>query len=144
MKYLSNKFEIIIPPNDIACDAGCLQRLADGDQKAYTWVYKNYCKKVYDYALLITKNATLSEDIVQQVFLNLWNNRERLRTVNMFNGYLYMLYHNYILDILKKEEVEKNTRVKYCFHIQQASTITQETIAYNEARRQTGRGNRCE
>ena len=132
MKYLSHKFEIIIPPRDIKYDPGCILRLANGDREAYEWVYKNYCKKVYDYALVITKNEAVSEDVVQSVFLHLWMKREKLKIVSDFNGYFYMLYRNYILDTLKKEQLEKNVREQYYNVKKTSSNITQETVNYKE------------
>jgi len=111
---IADKFDVIIPPQDIGIYSDCLERLAEGDREAYAWVYKNYSKKVYDYAMLITRNEAMSEDVVQEVFLKVWQHREKLKEVEDFNGYLYILYRNYILDVLKRQQKEKNVRQKYC------------------------------
>ena len=113
MKRENKIFEIIIPPQDIACEPGLLQKLANGDQYAYAWVYKNYCRKVFDYAMLMTRNEAMSEDVVQEVFLKLWQHREKLRTVENFNSYLFTLYRNHIWDVLKGQQKEISVRHAY-------------------------------
>ena len=73
---LPGKFDIIIPPQDIICEPGLQGKLANGDSKAFAWVYKNYCKRVYNYALLMTNNSTQSEDIVHDIFIKIWIGEE--------------------------------------------------------------------
>lgn len=99
-----HKFNIIIPPQDIAVEPGLQLKLADGDRDAFAWVYKNYCRKVYDYANLLTGCTNISEDIVQEVFIQLWLNKEKLKFVKNFNGYFYVLYRSYILEVLRKKK----------------------------------------
>jgi RNA polymerase sigma-70 factor (ECF subfamily) len=101
------KFNIIIPPQDIQCNPECLQQIAEGDSKAFEWLYKNYCNKLYNYILLLTTDSFLSEDIVQEVFLKIWVNKEKLITVTNFNSYLYMSAKNLLLDKRRKQGLEK-------------------------------------
>lgn len=108
------KFRIVIPPQDITCEPGIVQKLADGDTAAFAWVYKNYCGKVFDYAMLLTNSKALSEDIVQDVFVKLWMRRERLKGIENFNGFLYLLYRNQILDVLRKQKRQKLRCELYC------------------------------
>ena len=65
--------------------------------------------------MLMTGHAELSEDIVQEVFVRLWMNREKLSTVENFNGYLYRLQKNPVLDTLRREEKERAVCQKYFF-----------------------------
>ena len=110
-----NKFNIIIPPQDIACEPGCLQRFSHGDRQAFAWLYKNYSRKVFDYVKLMTGNESLSEDLVQEVFIKLWIHREKLATVENFNGYLYRLQKNLVINSMKQQQTEMITRQKYFF-----------------------------
>lgn len=127
------KFTIVIPPQDIACDPGCLIKLANGDKEAYAWVYKNYCKKVYDYALLITGNEAVSEDIVQEVFLKLWQHRQKLKSIENFNNYLYILYRNHIMDVMKGRQKELSVRHEYCDDVQFTDILPDDIIDGKQA-----------
>ena len=132
---LPDKFTIIIPPQDIAFEPGLQEKLANGDSNAFAWVYKNYCKKVYNYALLITNNNEQSEDVVQDVFVKLWTNREKLNDVKDFNGYLYMLYRNHVMDVLRGQQKEMKGKQAY-YQIQPVAVNTvNDLIDYKEAER---------
>jgi RNA polymerase sigma-70 factor (ECF subfamily) len=102
-----NKFNIIIPPQDIECNPQCLEKIAAGDSKEFEWLYKNYCSKIYNYLLLLTSDKALSEDITQDVFIKIWKNKEALTTINNFNGYVYFIAKNLLLDKWRKQQNEK-------------------------------------
>ncbi|HET6995942.1 MAG TPA: sigma-70 family RNA polymerase sigma factor [Chitinophagaceae bacterium] len=108
------KFVIIIPPpQDIACQPDLQHKLATGDREAFAWVYKNYCKKVYDYAILVTNNEQQSEDIVQEVFLRLWIKREKLSAVKDFNSYLFIIGRNITANFLRRQSNDNYRRVEF-------------------------------
>lgn len=134
MRSLPHKFEIVIPPKDINCDPACMRSLAQGDRVAYTWLYKNLSRKVYNYAFLMTKNETQSEDIVQEVFLKIWNKREIFNVVTDYNGYLYMLYKNHVLDFLKSQQREARANQQYYSNSVDASMQVDEILFYKESR----------
>src|SRR5688572_12903709 len=104
---MRDKFTIIIPPQDIACNPECILRLANGDREAFAWIYKNYSKKIYDYALLLTGNEAESDDIVQDIFLRLWNAKENLKSVQNFNSYFNIMAKNYVASFFEKKAKEK-------------------------------------
>jgi RNA polymerase sigma factor (sigma-70 family) len=129
------KFDIIIPPQDIACEPGLQEKLANGDRNAFAWVYKNYCKKVYDYAMLMTNNNEQSEDVVQEVFLKLWVYEEKIRGIENINGYLNMIARNYVLDLFRKEKKELEIRKNYSVPMNNSVNAVDDMINYNETRR---------
>jgi RNA polymerase sigma-70 factor (ECF subfamily) len=53
-------------------DAELLQRVARDDREAFAELYDRFSRPLYAIALRITTNATEAEDIVQDVFLSLW------------------------------------------------------------------------
>jgi len=129
---LTHKFTIIIPPQDISCQPGILEKLANGDREAFAWIYKNYSKKIYDYAFLMTGNEVMSEDVVQETFLKLWKHREKLASIENFNSYLYILYRNYIMDVIKDQKKEISAREAYCRDAKLSDIITDEIIDHKQ------------
>lgn len=127
-----NKFMIIIPPQDVRIQPGILERMAEGDREAYGWIYRNYCKKVYDYALLITGNIALSEDIVQEVFIRLWIKRGKLKVVEDFNAYLYMIYRRMVLDTVKDQQKESGRKRQYGKDAAAGVTSVEPAIIYKQ------------
>jgi RNA polymerase sigma factor (sigma-70 family) len=107
---MNEKFNIIIPPQDVEEHPEQLKNIAKGDRKAFGWLYEHYSRKVYDLALLLTGDRTLSEDVVQDVFIKIWNTREKLRGLNCFQSWLHTMTKNHILDIWKRTAQERKYR----------------------------------
>src|SRR5688500_18000810 len=98
----TKKFQVIIPPQKISEKPDCLNNLSKGDSNAFEWLYKNYSRKVFDYAFLLTGEAATSEDIVQEVFLMIWFKREKLSAIENFDAWLHTISRNYVVDQIKK------------------------------------------
>lgn len=62
--------------------------------------YPALCKSLYR----VLKDAALAEDIVQEVFLKVWNKREDLQLDEAFHGYLYRSCYNSALNFLKQQK----------------------------------------
>ena len=65
--------------------------------------YAGLCKSLYK----ILRDATLAEDIVQEVFLKVWEVRETLKMEDAIQSYLYRSCYNAALNFLKQQK--KNT-----------------------------------
>lgn len=72
------------------------------DEKSFEQVYKANWKVLYDYALYKTGHHEASQEIVQSVFVKLWEKRLTLR-VNNSKGYLFMMVKNSIADYYKQK-----------------------------------------
>jgi RNA polymerase sigma-70 factor (ECF subfamily) len=67
--------------------------------------YAGLCKSLYK----ILRDATFAEDIVQEVFLNVWEKRETLQMDEAIQSYLYRSCYNTALNFLKQQK--KNTDI---------------------------------
>lgn len=77
--------------------------MAKGDQKAFTQLVDENWNRVYSHALAYTKSSPRAQEITQDVFLKLWNQRERLTEVEDFTSYLFILGKNQIISSLRKK-----------------------------------------
>lgn len=66
-------------------------------------------------ALLHLKRIDLAEDLVQSVFLTLWESREKLNNVQAFAGWLHTLTRNTIISTLRKQ----GTQADYLNYLKQ-------------------------
>lgn len=80
-----------------------LVHVAGGDQKAFTRLVDLFWNDVYSHALAYTKSHSRAQEITQDVFLTLWNKRDRLPGVNNFKNYLFILGRNQIISSLRKK-----------------------------------------
>ncbi|GAA3958139.1 sigma-70 family RNA polymerase sigma factor [Mucilaginibacter dorajii] len=89
-------------------DNGLTSLLKNGDATAFTEIYNGYWDKLYYIAYKLLKDTNAAEEIVQDVFLNLWKNKEGLEIVSLA-GYLAAMTRYSVYHYLSKE---KKSRVK--------------------------------
>lgn len=73
---------------EVINDDVLLQQLKAGDEEAFSKIYTKYWRKIYMLAYDRLKDAKQSQDIVQDIFISLWERRERLDIQNL-KAYLY-------------------------------------------------------
>lgn len=83
-----------------------INRIANGDRKAFTILYSRHLNSLYRYIYLFTKSKDTSEDIIQNVFIKIWERRETLRSITSFKAYLYRSAKNLLLDEVRKNQVK--------------------------------------
>lgn len=104
------------PSTSILSEKALLLRVAEGDEKAFEELFYQYHNKLGAYVLGWTKSLQLAEEIVQDVFLKIWLNRQALTTVEKFENYLYILSRNYTYNALRTiagEQVKRQEWIKH-------------------------------
>lgn len=79
-----------------------LQRFSKGDQQAFASIYGQYHALIYNYLLKFTKNPTLAEDLLHDIFLKIWDARERVDIKTSFSAYLFGLARNTVITQLNR------------------------------------------
>lgn len=64
------------------------QRLESDDQTAYLEIFERKWEKLYHLAFSIIKDKALSEDVTQEVLLDLWERRNKVPNKDHLNGFL--------------------------------------------------------
>ena len=77
-------------------------RLARGDQAALKLLYEYYASKLFQFAYAIINSRETAEEIVADVFLQIWNKRERVSTLENLNSYLFITTRNISFSYLRK------------------------------------------
>ncbi len=84
-----------------------LIRIADGDEKAFEVLLSKYSDLLGAYIYKLTHSRESAEEIVQDVFLKIWLNREALRSINNFQAWLYIVSKNSAINAVRKMVREK-------------------------------------
>ena len=85
-----------------------VQSLRKGDKAAFGLLFKNYYDRLVAYAITYTNNKTQAEDIVQQAFINLWEDKAKLDPTKSPRNYLYAITYNRYIDSIKKTKKQKD------------------------------------
>jgi RNA polymerase sigma-70 factor (ECF subfamily) len=79
------------------------QQIASGDTAAFRQIFDLYKERLFATAFKLTKTHLASEEVTQEVFINLWVSRERLEIVEDPGAYIFRILYNCIHQFLKKE-----------------------------------------
>ncbi|MBO9634787.1 MAG: RNA polymerase sigma-70 factor [Chitinophagaceae bacterium] len=83
-------------------DLELIHLLKEGDDNAFAEIYERYKQVVYRFGITLVKTPDLAEDLVQDVFIKLWDARGRLKTIHNFRSYLLRICHNRAIDLNKQ------------------------------------------
>ena len=83
-------------------EAELLPLLVKGDESAFLTVYKEYSSGIFSFILKYVNSTPLAEDLVQEVFLKIWESRKNLKHVRSLKAYLFITARNHTLNSLKK------------------------------------------
>lgn len=79
--------------------------LRNGSYEAFDALYMAYSPVVERFAYALLKNRSEVDDLSQNIFLKIWEIRDRLDSVTSFRSYLFSMVRNAVLDILSKRKV---------------------------------------
>lgn len=91
------------------CDLLLWEKLIDGDKDSYSSLFVKYYDDLYAYSLKITKEEDFSHDIIQELFVNIWTSRHKLKPVNNLKPYLLRCVKNLIIDYSRKNKTIERT-----------------------------------
>lgn len=68
----------------------------------FAGIFKTYEYRLYALAVKLTKSDLYARDIIQEVFLKLWEHRESISSIDNIEAWLYRLTENKVIDFLRK------------------------------------------
>jgi len=83
-----------------------VQKLKNNDTPAFTAIFKEYYRDLVRFSFSITKNTDASEELVQDVFLKLWENRVSLIIHSSLRSYLLKTVQNASIDWLRHTNIK--------------------------------------
>jgi len=89
-------------------DTARYKAIKKGNIQEYELLFREYFQPLLSYAISILKSEAEAEEVVQDIFFNLWRNKKKLNIHTSFSSYLYRAVHNNCLQLLKKEKRKLN------------------------------------
>lgn len=87
-------------------DRMLMERVAAGDRVAFTALYTRHLDNLFGYVYLFTKSEEESEEVVQKVFVNIWEHRDSLIIVKSFKGFIFRCAKNRLIDLSRSERAK--------------------------------------
>jgi RNA polymerase sigma-70 factor (family 1) len=112
-----------------------LQKIAQGDQRAFRIVYDHYYNNIYAFALHLLKSDILAEETVQETFLKLWKQGPALDEVNHLESFLIAVTRNRSLDLLRRTKLAAKASRRQAADWSETHNETEEAIVLKDTRR---------
>lgn len=81
-------------------------------EKSFEKLFREYVRPLTVYAIQFVKSQEIAEDIVQNLFLNLYEKRESLRIMDLTSNYLYRSVHNRCLNSLRDQKTRNEKKAE--------------------------------
>jgi RNA polymerase sigma factor, sigma-70 family len=93
-------------------DAVLVALLKEGDKAAFKELFDKYGKRLFQFSLKYLREEEDAEDLLNEVFLKIWENRSSLKTDTSFQSYLFTIAYNNIRQrFLKRSREEKYIQI---------------------------------
>ena len=111
---LRNKLPSIKPESRIInlYENGLLQSIKLDDKSSFEKIYKRYWSELYIYAFNVLHEREICEDIVQEIFIDLWTRRHDIQ-ISDLNSYLYQSVKFQIFNHFRKSKYKKQLLLKF-------------------------------
>jgi RNA polymerase sigma-70 factor (ECF subfamily) len=118
-----------------------LRKVAEGDWDAYARLFNHYLPGLTRYIFPFAGGSMAdTEEVIQEVFLKIWEKRDTLASIRAFDRYLYRMAKNKLINILEKQRLDRNIQVQYA-RVKEAAHAEPETaLQYNEYQNTAHRG----
>lgn len=85
-------------------DKELVARLQKGDTESFDMIYEKYSKPLYAFGLKYLHSADEAEELVQSVFLKIWENHKILDKDSSFKSYLFTIAYHSICNLFRKRK----------------------------------------
>lgn len=113
-------------------DIAIIQAWQAGDTGAFEILYQKYWRKLYVFARRTTPNAEDAQDLIQDVFAQLWTQKEQIDAAVFSESYLFAIVRNKLLDKIRKQYVREDYVQKILQTSSESDFSTQQTILTND------------
>ena len=111
-------------------DIELIERLQTGDVEAFDILYEKYSGKLYAFGLKYLRSTDDAEELVQSVFLKLWEKHKNLRKESSFKSYLFTIAYNDICKLFRKRNYEQKFISDTLYENSQSSSQSEDSIDY--------------
>lgn len=109
-----------------------LAEVANGSREAFAKLYTRHLNNLVRYVSLVNKSNEETEEIIQEVFVKIWERRERLPEVDSFKNYLFRCAKNKLLDNFRRQEVRRRALFEIGRHKVVIASTTTDHAEYKE------------
>jgi RNA polymerase sigma-70 factor (family 1) len=86
-----------------------VKQLQQGSEAAFTFLYDKYSNQLYRNICRLTRDEEIAQELLQDLFMTIWKDREKLNPEKSFKSYLYKVAENLVYTYFR--QISKNKRL---------------------------------
>jgi RNA polymerase sigma-70 factor, ECF subfamily len=88
-------------------DEALVKAIADGDRRAMQTLYQRHNVRVYRFVLRLTNDASVAEDLVSEVFIDVWRQADTFKAQSQVSTWLLSIARHKALSALRRRQDEQ-------------------------------------
>lgn len=116
--------KVNVPENEL------VERLKKGDLEAFDKIYGIYAGRLHAFGMRYLKSTAEAEELVQSVFLKLWENHSRIDLALSFRSYLFTIAYNDICKLFRRQGYLQKYVLETLYENRQSSNTAEEGTEY--------------
>lgn len=94
-----------VPPYN---ETELMLRISEGDEASFTLLYHHYVPQLSAFLQRLTHSPAIADELVQETFLQIWINRDKLPSVEQPRAWIFRIAANITYNFLKRRITERN------------------------------------
>lgn len=90
-----------------------LRLMSEGNEDAFAKIFRFYAPRLGEYVLSIIGNRETTEEIIQDVFMNVWRRRTSVTSIREFSNYLFIMTRNAAMSEIVRIAAELRKKKSY-------------------------------
>ena len=117
--------------SDLYAESELLIAVASGNEDAFRQLFFRYHQELGTHVFRVANSIELAEEIVQDVFLKIWMNRDDLTDIKNFKAYLFVISKNHTLNCLRKLARERMYKLDWDDRFENIPSLEANTNIYH-------------
>ena len=113
-------------------DNEIIGRIRQGDIKQFETLFRSFYASLVKYARTLIKDQDTAEEIVQDLFFRLWQDKEKIKIESSLNGYLFRSVHNRCLHYIEHLKVVERHVQEISYEPESQSESPADVMHYKE------------
>ncbi|MEJ7679291.1 MAG: RNA polymerase sigma factor [Segetibacter sp.] len=88
--------------NSLQNEKVLLKELSESNERAFEKIYYFYGPRIYGHVLKLVKSESFAQDLLQDIFVSIWDHRQNINPEKSFRSYLFRISENKVYDFFRK------------------------------------------
>ena len=113
-------------------DSQLVKKLRRGEVAAFEKIYYRYHGNLYFYTLKFVKSGEIAEEIVQEVFLKVWEIRKNIQPELSLKSFLFTICKNQVLNTLNRAATDLSVRKEIAKYVLTSANDVEDSVVSQE------------